>query len=112
VLGAELPALIGWALEGAARVQRQGGFTVPQRSAEVAAEWQLENDPVRIFAESRMAGETMPALSLYEAFCAFAKTHGFAQMSSTRFGRRVMATGLYTRHETNRSRVYIRRAAA
>jgi P4 family phage/plasmid primase-like protien len=112
VLDAELPALVGWALEGAARVQRQGGFTIPPRSAEVAAEWQLENDPVRVFAESRASGETMPALSLYEAFCAFAKTNGFAQMSSTRFGRRVMATGLYTRHETNRSRVYIRKPAA
>ncbi|HEY4116288.1 MAG TPA: phage/plasmid primase, P4 family [Byssovorax sp.] len=112
VLRTEHDALVAWALEGAARAQRQGGYTLPARSAEVVAEWRDENDPVRLFAEARAPSEVVPAGVLYNAFCAFAREHGFAQMSSTRFGRRVVAADLYTRDHTRRGNLYARKTRA
>ncbi len=112
VLDAELPALVAWALEGAARAQRQRGYTIPAQSAAVVAEWQQENDPVRLFVEARAAGEVVPATAMYDSFCAFARAHGFAQMSSTRFGRRLIGVEpLRAAPHARGKRVHVRREA-
>lgn len=111
VLDHERPALAVWALEGAARLVRGGKYTTSTVAADTLAEWRNEADPVRRFILERDDKVPVPASSLYSEWRMWARSNGFADMSSTRFGRRVMATQLYERSAKVGGRVYTRRAA-
>lgn len=43
----ELPGIAAWALEGAARLQRQGEYTMPESSLAAKLAWQIDTDQVR-----------------------------------------------------------------
>lgn len=111
VLAACLPGCIAWALQGAARAQVQG-YTVSERSRIIVQQWRDDNDPIRLFLHTRLDTNWTGALELYESFGAWARQHGHASMSSTLFGRRLMAIGLYERDEQRSGRFYRRRPAA
>ena len=113
VIEHELPGLAVWALRGAARLQLVGAYSTTPDAAAVLADWRDEADPVRRFLLERRdpPGRDYPAASLYEFWKVWARENGFADMSSTRFGRRVVATGLYKRERERAGRVYVRQSA-
>lgn len=109
VLEAELPAVVAWAIEGAARAQEQGGYTIPGSSTRTAAEWRDDSDQVRLFASEQPITEKCAASEMYERYKTWGKVNGFALMSSTKFGRRLMGTGFYERTDEAAGRFYTRR---
>lgn len=111
VLEAERPGVAAWAIAGAARAQTQGGYTVPPSSIALAREWRDENDQVRAYiAENPIEGR-VPANDLYKRYATWAKDNGLGPMSSTMFGRRIMASDLADR-EGKAHRFYVPKGAA
>jgi putative DNA primase/helicase len=111
VLDAELPAVVTWALFGAARVQAQKGYTTPPSSVELGKTWRTESDQIRTFLSERMLapGETQAATA-YETYKDWAKESGHSPMSRTMFGRRMVASGIVSRKEVGDLRYYVREA--
>lgn len=106
VLDAERPAVVAWALRGAARAQAQRGYTVPPSSLAAVKEWRDESDQIRGFVADKPIATRFSASDLYKAYTAWAKDNGVAVMSSTMFGRRLLATGLAVREELLGRRFY------
>jgi P4 family phage/plasmid primase-like protien len=86
----ELPGIAAWAIEGAARLERQGKYTTPDSSTAAKDEWQMDSDQVRQFiAECTTPGGQTNPTKLYEAFAQWAKRTGHAGMNLRKFGGRV-----------------------
>lgn len=73
IIGDELPAVLGWALEGAARVLQRGGFSASRKSDEGIEGWRLKTDAVAEFIRDPEAVVLVPAASterpaVYAAF--------------------------------------------
>lgn len=101
-----LGALLSWALEGAAAMQRAGAYTIGDSSREIAAEWRDESDPVRAWIrEARWPG-AVAAMTLYEQYKAWAAQRGFGTMSVHTFGRRLVASRLVARRKAHGTHVY------
>jgi putative DNA primase/helicase len=102
IIAAELPAIVAWALEGAARVQRQGKYTEPAESIKLMESWRRDADPVRRFASSCKADPTATTTpkAMYQAYVSWAHTNGFAQLSSTKFMKRLNAAGVTSIHKS------------
>lgn len=107
IIAAELPAIIGWAIGGAAEAQRQGGYTVPASSAATLLEWRDDNDQVRGFANDTPIRGRWNASTLYEEYKEWAKKNGCALMSSTKFGRRIVANELARKGRDAQGRFYV-----
>ena len=107
IIEAELPAIVAWAIEGAARAQRQGGYTEPGSSRATLLEWRDDNDQVRGFALDRPITGKWSAHTLYEEYKEWAKKNGCATMSSAKFGRRIVACGLAKRLRDASGRHYL-----
>lgn len=110
VLDAERPGVATWALYGAARAQAQGGYTTPPSSVTLAHEWRDENDQVRGFVAENPITERIQASDLYGQYTTWAKSNGLGPMSSTMFGRRLMAADLAER-EGKARRFYLPKSA-
>lgn len=106
IIEAELDAIVAWAVEGAARVQRQGGYTIPASSSATLAEWRDENDQVRGFVADHPITGRWAAATLYEEYQKWAKSNGCASMSSTKFGRRLTASELARKGRDGQGRFY------
>lgn len=111
VLAAELPAIAAWAIDGAARAQANGGYTVPPSSVALAREWRDENDQVRGFIAEHPVTDQIQSSDLYKRYAAWAKENGVGPMSSTMFGRRMMAAELADRVDVGGRRFYVPRGA-
>lgn len=113
VLAHELAGVVAWTIEGAARAQRQGGYTMPDQSLALAREWRDGSDQIRLFLSTQTDPSVLQAGAFYDQYREWAKTNGHKNVvTSHTFGRRVMASGLYERHESNRGRFYQRKAEA
>lgn len=110
VLDAERPGVASWAIRGAARAQAQGAYTTPPSSLALAREWRDENDQVRGYMVEHPISERIPAGELYKRYAAWAKDNGLGPMSSTMFGRRIMASDLAEREGTSH-RFYVPKGA-
>jgi putative DNA primase/helicase len=110
VIAAELAGTVAWAVEGAARAQRQGGYTIPDQSRAMLGEWRDGNDQVRLFLRENGSDAPVPASEFYSQYKEWAGLNGHRNpVSSRMFGLRVMATGAYERLETRDGRVYRRK---
>jgi len=101
VIDSELPAVVSWFLEGAARVQRQGRYTIPESSATMTEAWRRNADSVLRFAAEECEPDAtvmMKAPRLFEAYCGWAAIQRFAPMSSTTFYKRFAKTGIARGH--------------
>lgn len=109
VIEGELAAVAAWAIAGAARAQKQQGYTMPASSSVVLRQWRDESDQVRTFLSEKMLtpGETQ-ATTAYETYKEWIKESGHAPMSRTMFGRRMLASGIVTRREAGDFRFYVR----
>lgn len=104
----ERSAIIGWALEGAARVQRQGRYTEPASSRRLVAQWRRDADSVRLFLETECVVDPTKRISastLYKAYKTWALDHGFRTVSLVGFGRRASQAGFKSTH-TNAGSMY------
>ena len=108
----ELAGIAAWALEGAARLQREGRYTTPRTSEEAKAEWQADSDQVRQWVAARCA-VLPPGTSswreasldkLYPDYRVWAQANGHTAVASARFGARLKALGL--EHRTKMARLY------
>lgn len=101
-----LGALLLWALNGAAAMQRSEAYTVGDSSKEIAAEWRDESDPVRAWIqECRWVG-AVPAMTLYEQYKAWSVPRGFGLMSVHTFGRRLVSSRLVAKRKNHGTHVY------
>ncbi|XXX80067.1 phage/plasmid primase, P4 family [Sorangium sp. So ce134] len=109
VIDQELSGVVSWALEGAARLQRQKQYTMSSQSLVLANEWRDSSDQVRLFLATRPADEVIQASEFYRQYRAWAGENGHKNvLSAHMFGRRVVASKLYERDEDERARFYRR----
>jgi putative DNA primase/helicase len=111
VIREELGGVIAWAIEGAARAQRQGKYTMPDQSLAILGEWRDGSDQVRLFVREQPEYEPpIPASDFYDRYREWAAANGHRNPCSSRlFGLRIMATGMYTRTDVARGRMYQRK---
>ena len=110
VLAEELAGVAGWAVEGAARLQRQGRYTQPVSATQAKLDWQLDSDQVRQFVDdcARLdEGAETPIDELYEAFVEWCRKTGHVGMNRNRFGARLRSLGYWRR--TKIARFYVLR---
>jgi P4 family phage/plasmid primase-like protien len=60
ILREEYDLLLGWAIEGASRLIRNGKYTLPKSSIEALEKWTRDTDPVRAWIEARVRPTANP----------------------------------------------------
>lgn len=109
----ERQAIAAWAVEGAARLQRQGGYTVPSSAQEVKDEWATETDSVKLFLRERTEsssvtrGEGLRFDDLYAAYKDWAKNLGFTPCNGTTFAKRYATSGCVRKTINGRARYFV-----
>jgi putative DNA primase/helicase len=98
IIASDLPAIVRWALRGAARLAVKNEYTIPPSSVLALERWRGGNDAVRLFIETRTRA-TAPgergtcARELHAAFTEWAHAFG-TERTETAFGRELAETGL------------------
>jgi P4 family phage/plasmid primase-like protien len=108
IVDAELPGIVAWAVEGAARVIAQGAYSHCQASDDAIDRWRMEVDPVLHFVKEECVANPTAQTSakvLYDRFKVWAVDNGFRPPSSTKFGRRLKLLGIRPDH-TRTGNVY------
>lgn len=106
IIDAELPAIVAWALDGAARVQQRGGYSEPVSSKLLVNQWRQETDSVRQFLQTQCSPTgTTPAHTLHSAYRNWAIESGYRPLALSGFGRRANLAGYKSRH-TSTGNVY------
>lgn len=98
VIERELPAVLHWALEGAARVVRNRGFTDSPRGRDLVERWRRATDAVAEFLQDDDAIELnseadVSRVDLYSSFRDWAKENGRKVMGRSQFFSRVEHLG-------------------
>lgn len=108
IIGAEMPAVAAWAIEGAVRLLNQECYTMPASSAAAMAEWRFGADQVRQFvADEIMVGTGVETRGqpLYDAYRAWAAKAGHQKpMARNKFLLRLKtALGIHKREDAGGS---------
>jgi putative DNA primase/helicase len=114
VLHTELTGILNWALDGLARLERQGHFTKPSSTDEAMIALQDLASPVGAFVRDRCeldAGYEVPVDELWEAWKSWAEDNGHHKSTKQRFGRDLRAVHarvrvVHARDGEERMRVY------
>lgn len=94
VLATDIRGIVSWAMEGAARLQKQGAYTESAESKAYVIAWRDESDQVRgFFAEQPITGRISQSV-LYTAYTTWAKENGHKPLSRVSFGQRIISGGL------------------
>lgn len=98
IVAACRPGIATWAVDGGARLIRQGHYTIPPSAAEATAEWKGSCDSVsQFFTEQTRPlrdGETGTlARPLFAAYKDWAADNGFSRVSSRTFAQRAESLG-------------------
>lgn len=107
----ELPALAGWAIDGARELVSRGSYTIPASSEEALLEWRSSADVAARFLDERTAETSTPrtrAADLYEAFTLWCNANGHRPLSSVKFGKRLTLLGV--NRERKNDGIYYARA--
>lgn len=110
----ERQAIAAWAVEGAARLQRQGGYTVPASARDIKEQWQNESCSVRVFLAERCAkteresGSGMRLDDLYATYQTWAKAHGFIPVNANTLAKRFTTAGFTKATIAGKARYYVR----
>lgn len=101
VANEELPGIIAWALEGAARLRERGRYELGTLRQDIRERWRDESNPVAEWATSNIVvddGGWEATADLRGRFLIFAKDRGYAENMSERvFVQRLQQLG-FTRH--------------
>jgi P4 family phage/plasmid primase-like protien len=117
VVDAERAAIAAWAVEGAARVQRQQHYTEPQGAKDLADSWLRESDSVRVFVSSaccvltKGSPERMKSSEIYREYVTWAEARKFKPVNLVNFAKRLIASGVPTTNAHNRTLYHIRALA-
>ena len=112
IVAQELAGIAAWAIDGAARAQRQTVLTTPESSSSAKAEWQIESDVVRQFLgdacrlleKGTPSKEESTIADLYVAFRVWCSQTGHVAMARDNLARRLKALGY--EHRTTTARLY------
>ena len=111
----ELTGVVRWAIDGAVRLMKQGGYTMPKSSKEALDTWRQESDqiaqwveeqskPIRLKAvDSESTGTA--ASTLYSNYADWSGDSGHRQVSLTKFCQRLQALG-FAPKRTRSARLY------
>lgn len=110
IIADELPGLVAWVIEGAARAQRQHAYTVPDQSLRLLKDWQQLSNNVLFFLTTRPASEEIEADSFYEQYRYWTGKNGYKPVASNTFGERVKVSGVYDYRKSHGRGLYQRRA--
>lgn len=97
IIATDLPAIAAWALEGAARLQAQGHYTLPPSSHDALSVWRTRTDAVlRWLEESCLVPDdrhTLTVAALYGQFDAWLMLNGHQKTTSATFVERLQSSG-------------------
>lgn len=103
LIASELPGIVMWLLTGASRLIRQGHYTTPASHHAAMREWRRNADQVSAFVEEctrPLEGKDrgVAAADAYKAYSKWATANGHRPVSSTKFGMRLKALDLGSKH--------------
>lgn len=112
IIAHELPGIAAWAIEGAARLQRQGGYTQPESVRQAKNDWQRDSDQVRQWVEDTCdvlpkgspVVQESPIDALYACYRAWSAQTGHPALARNKLAQRLK--GLGHEHRTAVSRLY------
>jgi P4 family phage/plasmid primase-like protien len=88
----ELPGIFNWALEGLARLRRQGGFTESETMREAIEEHKNEANPTRFFLQQNVeenADGIIRSSEVYKIYKKWTEENGYRPLSERPFGKEV-----------------------
>lgn len=99
VISSDLVGIAAWAIEGAARLQRQDGYTVPPSSDAAVSEWKRASNSVLLFVDEKTGpidparptgnGNGTPAAPLYGAYRTWCVANGYKSVAAKNFAARM-----------------------
>lgn len=102
IVAAELPLVVAWMLEGAARIMRDRAHTLPGSHTDELDAWRGAADQVRAFLLECTEEDALhfgtAASVVYTAYQRWAQRSGHRAVSSTKFGMRMKAVGKVASH--------------
>ena len=104
VLDGGVGALASWALEGAARLQAQGSYTMPPSAEQARADWQHDSDQVRQWKTDCCLEGEESIDALYGAYRQWCMESGHQPLTRNKLGSRLKVLGL--EHRTKHARLY------
>lgn len=109
VIAHELAGVVHWAIEGAARAQTQGRYTIPGQSTAMLKEWRYASNQVLLFLAQRREDDVVTGEDFYKQYRTWAGENGHKNLlAANTFGQRVLESRLYERRKDNRANVYHR----
>ena len=93
----ELPQMVTWAVEGAARLSARGHYELPESHHAVLDFWASSVNPVKAWLEEACttgADQWTKAGALYMSHKEWCSVNGFHAVSSRKFGERLDALGI------------------
>lgn len=110
----ERQAIAAWAIEGARRLQEQGGYTVPASATALKASWTRDSDSVLLFLDTmtvrveKRPGVGLAHRDLYTSYAQWAKSCGFMPVNMSTFGKRYANSNREHATIDGRARYYVR----
>lgn len=101
-LSKELPGILAWAVQGAHEWIKHG-LNAPESVTEAVRQYRRDSDIIGQFIDAHCVvgpKHRVPATPLYQAYREFAKDHGEAVMSQTKFGRSLSGRG-FEKYQSN-----------
>jgi P4 family phage/plasmid primase-like protien len=109
IIGTELPLIVAWMLQGASRIMRDKGHTLPSSHVIELDAWRGAADQVRTFLAECCADDATGfgtgSSVLYDNYRNWAQRNGHRALSSTKFGLRMRAMSKAATH-TRAGNVY------
>ena len=112
IIARELSGIAAWAIEGAARLARQGAYTNPESVKKAKDDWQKESDQMRQWVEDccvplprdAPARDESTIETLYACYRAWSVTTGHPALARNKVAQRLK--GLGYAHHTKMARLY------
>jgi P4 family phage/plasmid primase-like protien len=93
IIATELPGVFNWALEGLRRLNRAGGFTLPEKSKALLEDYRRDADPARAFLlENYTHSPNAYGVvfdTLYGEYKAWCQSNGCCALGNRQFGKQV-----------------------
>ncbi len=110
ILAHEIPGIVGRFVRGAARLIRNGGYSIPPSSTATVTDWRHAASSVAVFLDvytrpSRTGEAGTLSSDLHAAYGTWARAEGFVPCAQNVFGGHLASAGLMSKH-TNRGNVY------
>ncbi len=93
IIATELPGVFNWALEGLRRLNRAGGFALPEKSKALLEDYRQDADPARAFLLENYTHSPnaygIVCDTLYGEYRTWCQSNGYCPLSNRQFGKQV-----------------------